>query len=127
MPTPVAKIVSTKERIAEIFDQLVSHYADRMSDQKPTIYIDLEGIDLCREDSISILKFLIHTEEPAQPVHLIDGHTLGASTFNIAGFKNSSATLKSILRDENIPKVFFDVRNDSGALFTHFGIELRGV
>ncbi|KAK5043463.1 hypothetical protein LTR84_011979 [Exophiala bonariae] len=32
-----------------------------------------------------------------------------------------------ILQNEKIPKVFFDVRNDSDALFAHFGVALHGV
>ncbi|KAF1365573.1 hypothetical protein EJ07DRAFT_95460, partial [Lizonia empirigonia] len=31
------------------------------------------------------------------------------------------------LQDGEIPKVFFDVRNDSDALFAHFGVALKGV
>lgn len=34
---------------------------------------------------------------------------------------------KFILRDEKIPNLFFDVRNDSDALFAHFGVTLQGV
>tara|TARA_R110002003_G_scaffold2519_1_gene24404 strand:- start:2148 stop:2879 length:732 start_codon:yes stop_codon:yes gene_type:complete len=51
--------------------------------------------------------------------------TLGAQAFNTAGAKRK--TLKDILQDEEIPKVFFDVRNDSDALFAHFGVALQGV
>ena len=45
--------------------------------------------------------------------------------FNTAGVKQK--TLKDILQDDKIPKVFFDVRNDSDALFAHFGVALQGV
>lgn len=34
--------------------------------------------------------------------------------------------MRSILESERIPKVFFDVRNDSDALFAHFNIHLQG-
>jgi exonuclease 3'-5' domain-containing protein 1 len=89
------------------------------------MYIDLEGMDLCREGSLSILTLLIDTGIPTGRVYLIDVHTLGAQAFNTTGTKRK--TLKDILQDEKIPKVFFDVRNDSDALFTHFGVALRGV
>jgi hypothetical protein len=36
-------------------------------------------------------------------------------------------TLKMIFESETIQKVFFDVRNDSDALYYHFGISLAGV
>jgi exonuclease 3'-5' domain-containing protein 1 len=35
--------------------------------------------------------------------------------------------LKDILQDEEILKVFFDVRNDSDALFAHFDVALQGI
>lgn len=52
-------------------------------------------------------------------------HVLGAQAFNTSGAKGK--TLKDILQDEKIPKVFFDVRNDSDALFALFGVALQGV
>lgn len=52
-------------------------------------------------------------------------HTLGAQAFNTTGTQGT--TLKDILQDEKIPNVFFDVRNDSDALFAHFGVALQGV
>jgi exonuclease 3'-5' domain-containing protein 1 len=91
----------------------------------PTMYIDLEGVDLCREGSISILTLLVDTGIPSGCVYLVDVHTLGAQVFNTAGAKKK--TLKDILQDKEIPKVFFDVRNDSDALFAHFGVALQGI
>ena len=60
-------------------------------------------------------------------VYLIDVHTLGASAFTTVGIKNPNVTLKSILEDAQVPKVFFDVRNDSDALYFLFGIKLAGI
>jgi exonuclease 3'-5' domain-containing protein 1 len=84
------------------------------------MYIDLEGVNLCREGSLSILTLLIDTGIPTIRVCLIDVYSLGSQAFNITGIKGK--TLKDILQDEKIPKVFFDVRNDSDALFAHFGV-----
>lgn len=36
-------------------------------------------------------------------------------------------SLRSIFESASIPKVFFDVRNDSNALFSHYQISLAGV
>ena len=85
------------------------------------MYIDLEGVDLCREGTISILTLLVNTGVPK--VYLVDVHVLGAQAFNTTGVEKK--TLKDILQDANIPKVFFDVRNDSDALFAHFGVALQ--
>lgn len=88
----------------------------------PCLYFDLEGVKLGRSGTISIMQVLVH---PADRTHLIDIHTLGEEAFNIPG--QAGLTLKDILQSETIPKVFFDVRNDSDALFAHFGIKLAGI
>ncbi|GLA08253.1 hypothetical protein AnigIFM60653_009782 [Aspergillus niger] len=36
-------------------------------------------------------------------------------------------TLRSILESDGIPKVFFDVRNDSAAMFHQYQVELAGI
>jgi exonuclease 3'-5' domain-containing protein 1 len=89
------------------------------------MYIDLEGVNLSRDGSLSILTLLIDTGIPNVRVCLIDVHLLGAQAFNTAGIKQK--TLKDIFQDGEIPKVFFDVRNDSDTLFAHFGVALQGV
>jgi exonuclease 3'-5' domain-containing protein 1 len=86
------------------------------------MYIDLEGVNLCREGSVSILTLLIDTGIPIRRVYLIDVHTLGARAFNTAGAERT--TLRAILENKTIPKVFFDIRNDSDALFARFGVAL---
>ena len=118
------EIVDTTEQIADLVDWLTFRHAPPVP-YSPTMYIDLEGVDLCREGSLSILTLLIDTGIPTRRVCLIDVHTLGAQAFNTAGAKRT--TLKDILQDEKIPKVFFDVRNDSDALFAHFGVALQRV
>ena len=118
------EIVTTTKQISDLVDWLVLHHASR-SQSSPTMYLDLEGVNLCREGSISILTLLCDTGIPTKHVYLIDVHTLRAEAFNTAGTRGK--TLKDILQDGNIIKVFFDVRNDSDALFSHFGVALRGV
>ncbi|KAG4427040.1 hypothetical protein IFR05_017477, partial [Cadophora sp. M221] len=88
----------------------------------PSLYIDLEGVNLSRQGSISILQ--IHVA-PQKKTYLIDIHTLGSKAFDTTG--ELDHTLRSVLQSESIPKVFFDVRNDSDALFSHFKISLAGV
>ena len=115
-------IINTTKQIGDLVDWLVAPPIQ----YSPTMYIDLEGVNLCREGSVSILTLLIDTDEiPTRRVYLIDVHVLGTQAFNTTGAKEK--TLKDILQDEKIPKVFFDVRNDSDALFAHFGVQLQGV
>lgn len=88
----------------------------------PSLYLDLEGANLSRHGSVSILQ--IHAS-PDDRTFLIDIHSLGESAFSTVGA--SGQTLRGILESDTIPKVFFDVRNDSDALFSHYGIKLAGV
>ncbi|KAH8588252.1 ribonuclease H-like domain-containing protein [Bisporella sp. PMI_857] len=118
------EIINTTKQIGDLVDWLILRHASPEL-YKPTMYIDLEGIDLCREGSLSILTLLIDTGIPTIRVCLVDVYSLGSQAFNTTGIKPK--TLKDILQDENIPKVFFDVRNDSDALFAHFGVALQGV
>ena len=121
------EIINTTKQVADLVDWLVlRHEGWQFS---PTMYIDLEGVDLCREGSISILTLLIDTGIPTGCVCLVDVHTLGAEAFNTPSLKAKTLgkTLKGILEDEKIAKVFFDVRNDSDALFAHYGVALQGV
>ena len=72
---------------------------------------------------MSILQIFV---SPKKMTYLVDIHTLGKTAFSTAG-TDKKKTLKTILEASEIPKVFFDVRNDSDALFTHFGIKLQGI
>jgi exonuclease 3'-5' domain-containing protein 1 len=103
--------------IAELVDSLVDLHGNT-----PSLYIDLEGVHLSRQGTISILQLL---NLPQKRTYLIDVHTLSSDAFSTAG--TNGQTLKMILESETIPKAFFDVRNDSDALYSHFGISLAGV
>lgn len=90
--------------------------------QPPFLFLDLEGINLSRHGSISILQILIPTTES---VFIIDVHTLKGKVFETPS--HSGLKLKEVLESNKIPKVFFDVRNDSDALYAHFQISLQCV
>ena len=90
---------------------------------KPILYVDLEGINLCRHGSISIIQIY---QSEQDHVYLIDVHRLGASAFQTRS-NDGSATLKSLLENASIAKAFFDVRNDSEALYNQFDVYLQGV
>ncbi|KAF8853483.1 hypothetical protein BDZ45DRAFT_677608 [Acephala macrosclerotiorum] len=91
----------------------------------PTLYLDLEGRELSRTGTISLLT-LYHM--PTSTTYLIDITTLSHSAFTTpAPAPHSTQSLKTILEDASISKVFFDVRNDSDALFFHYKISLKGI
>lgn len=61
---------------------------------------------------------------PSPIVYLIDVHVLGPEAFEVAV---EATSLKSILESKITYKVFFDIRNDSDALYAHFDVNVAGV
>ncbi|PYH29290.1 uncharacterized protein BO87DRAFT_401472 [Aspergillus neoniger CBS 115656] len=110
-------IIDSHDGLCEVIDALMNSPVT-----PPSIYIDLEGINLGRDGRISIIQLFLY---PQHHVHLIDVHTLGATAFNHA--TNTGTTLRSILELFMMPKVFFDVPNDSAAMFHQHQAELAGV
>jgi exonuclease 3'-5' domain-containing protein 1 len=89
------------------------------------MYMDIEGVNLCRESTLSILTILSNTGILLGRACQIDVHTLGVQAVETVGAKGK--TLKEILPDEDVKKAVLDVRKDSGALFVYFGVALQGV
>ncbi|CAM1507684.1 Fc.00g073250.m01.CDS01 [Cosmosporella sp. VM-42] len=102
--------------------QLVDTLDEPPKTMQPSIYIDLEGVNLSRHGTVSIMQ-IYHL--PLERTYLIDVFTLGDKCFSTPGSKGR--TLKQILESEDILKVFFDVRNDSDALYGNYQIKLAGI
>ncbi|KAI4112172.1 MAG: hypothetical protein LQ339_000180 [Xanthoria mediterranea] len=111
-------LIDTPEAMTSVIDTLVA-----LPSSPPSLFIDLEGVSLSRHGTVSILQLLVSQSDRT---YLIDIHTLGSKAFH-APATDGQTTLKSILESNAIPKVFFDVRKDSDALYAHFGIRLAGV
>ena len=109
-------MVSSTAEIVALIDSITSHSTP------PTLYFDLEGINLSRNGTISILQLLI---SPEKHVYLIDVHTLGAAAFTTSG--SNGQTLRGIFSSPTISKVCFDIRNDSDALFNLFEVAVQGI
>jgi exonuclease 3'-5' domain-containing protein 1 len=86
------------------------------------LYVDLEGNNLSRHGTLSLITILV---EPRHTVHLVDVTTLGKEAFSVTG--TSGQTLQQILESSKIIKVFYDIRNDSDALFSLFGVRVAGI
>ncbi|KAG8529090.1 uncharacterized protein KY384_005725 [Bacidia gigantensis] len=110
-------IIDNTRSLASLLDSL-----DGQPINPPSFYLDIEGIRLSRDGSISIIQ-LYHL--PQNHVYLLDVFVLKQAAFDAPN--DSGTTFRSILESAEIPKVFFDVRNDSDALFAHFNISLRGI
>lgn len=115
--TEPSDLIDTTAALSNVLDAL-----EGLSTQPPSLYIDLEGEKLSRHGTISILQLYVL---PMKRTYLIDIHTLRNESFTTRG--SSDRTLKEILESQDIPKVFFDVRNDSDALYNHFNIHLAGI
>jgi exonuclease 3'-5' domain-containing protein 1 len=100
---------------------LLDSLADLTTDP-PSLYIDLEGIKLSRSGSVSLIGLYV---APQSKSYIVDVHILGRDVFSTTN--NAGCTLKSILESRTIPKVFFDIRNDSDALYSHYQISVNGI
>lgn len=99
--------------------------ADLVSDlpgYPPSLYIDIEGVNLSRHGSVSIVQIYV---QPANKTYLVDVHTLKGAAFTTEGARGQS--LRKILESDTIPKAFFDIRNDSDALYSLFNIHVAGI
>ena len=106
--------IDSCDSLANLIDRLA-----KLPTEPPSLYIDLEGVRLSRHGTISILQIFVSL---TNCTYLIDVHTLREKAFLTLG--TNGQTLKTILESNSIPKVPFDVRRDSDALYAHFGISL---
>lgn len=86
------------------------------------LYLDLEGFQLGRHGSISLMSVLVY---PVGVVKVIDVHELGSLAFTTPD--TNGRTLGSILQDPEHGKFFWDLRSDFDALWHLYGIKLEGI
>lgn len=110
-------LVDSEPLVIDLIDDL-----DNLPTQPPSLYLDIEGVNLSRNGSISIIQIFVL---PKSHIFLIDIFSLQEKAFCTSN--RSGTDLRSILESALVPKVFFDVRNDSDALFAHFQISLQGI
>ncbi|GAB1319889.1 hypothetical protein MFIFM68171_10099 [Madurella fahalii] len=98
------------------------------------LYLDLEGSNLCRHGTISIITVLLH---PQNITYLIDVFVLGPQAFTTPAASASTSaspgtaageavTLKSVLQSAAVSKSLWDLRNDADALWSLYGVALAG-
>ncbi|THZ14826.1 hypothetical protein D6C91_07107 [Aureobasidium pullulans] len=110
-------LIDSEEGVRHLIEEIESS-----SLQPPFLFMDLEGIYLGRLGSIAILQLLV---PPSPIVRLLDVHVLQKSAFETKS--STGTTFKDILESDRYPKAFFDLRNDSDALYSHFGIRLQSI
>jgi exonuclease 3'-5' domain-containing protein 1 len=99
-----------------LLDKLVDIPVEPLS-----LNFDLEGINLGRHGSISVVSLYLR---PLETVYLVHIYILGSAAFSTT---HSRVSLKGILESATIPKVFFDIVNDSDALFINYQISVEGI
>ncbi|KAK3117440.1 hypothetical protein LTR53_001205 [Teratosphaeriaceae sp. CCFEE 6253] len=112
-----AKFLDTSAALEKFFSDL-----GNCGGQPPRLYVDLEGNNLSRNGTLSLVTILL---EPERNVYLVDVTTLGRDAFTTAGADGRA--LKSVWESGDIVKVFFDIRNDSDALFGLYEIRVAGI
>lgn len=91
----------------------------------PSLYFDFEGQDLGKDGTIDIIQIYVL---PLKHTYLIDVHVLRDAAFTTTSTTSApTSSLKTILESPHIPKCFFDLRNDSNALFFLYGVSIQGV
>lgn len=93
------------------------------SGEDVALAVDFEGVRLCRTGELCLMQ-LTCSDDPTL-VYVLDVHVLGARTFTLQTQKGTS--MKGLLEDQNIRKVWFDPRNDADALYHQFGIMPHGI
>ncbi|KAF4547160.1 Hypothetical protein D9617_55g071540 [Elsinoe fawcettii] len=91
-------------------------------DEELRLYLDLEGNNLSRHGTLSLITVLL---EITGDVYLVDVTTLGPSAFSTSD--DNGRDLKAVLESSKVVKVFFDIRNDSDALYNLHNIGVDGI
>ncbi|KAL2816178.1 ribonuclease H-like domain-containing protein [Aspergillus cavernicola] len=117
-------LINTLEALKSLVDW-AARQDTWMGNSQPPLYINIEGEQLSQHGKISLMTVLVYPSEFLMRPNIVDIHLLGPAAFSTAGKLGKS--LKDILESPQILKVFFDVRNDSDALYAHYGIQLQGV
>jgi exonuclease 3'-5' domain-containing protein 1 len=110
--------VDTKEKVCDMVNALIALPVD-----EPNIAVDLEGKSLGRHGPLYIA--IVHNYKAAH-TYIVDVHHLQDDAVEACG-TDETKTLTTILESDEIPKLFYDIRQDSDALYHQFGVELDGV
>ncbi|MCJ1306726.1 hypothetical protein MMC25_000369 [Agyrium rufum] len=125
LPQQRAEVIYDAPGIAKLVDELASL-------PEPELYIDAEGENLSKDGPLYLLQLFIKGDERQQYrrescVYIIHVAILGHAAFDTPGIAQPKLTLKDILKNGDIPKMLWDCRMDSEALYHQYNISLEGV
>ena len=116
-----------KVTFVEDIDGVKALVDEVMSLSHPALYLDAEGISLGRSGDLVLLQMYIDTDAGPH-TYVVDVWALKTDgAFHTRGTEYPQTTLKSLLEDPSIPKLFWDCRMDSEALYHQHQIALAGV
>jgi hypothetical protein len=87
------------------------------------VAVDLEGVRLSRHGAIALLQMCLSTDP--RTVYIVDVIALGVNAFEVA--THSGTSIRRVLEDPVIRKVFFDPRHDVDALYYQYGVVVENV
>lgn len=94
-----------------------------MDEVGAALAVDFEGVKLCRHGALCLVQ--ITCSDDPRLVYVLDVHVLGKAAFTVQTPRGTS--MKGVLEEQGIRKVWFDPRNDVDALYHQFGIMPRGI
>ena len=116
-----------KVTFVDNIDQVKSLVDEVMSLSNPALYLDAEGISLSRTGELVLLQMYIDTDAGPH-TYVVDVWTLKTDgAFHTPGTNHPTTTFKTILENPAIPKLFWDCRMDSEALYAQHQISLTSV
>jgi len=98
-------------------------HLEGICNNEAALAVDFEGVKLCRHGALCLVQMTC-SDDP-QLVYVLDVHVLGKRAFTMQTPQGTS--MKALLEEQNIRKVWFDPRNDVDALYHQFGITPRGI
>ncbi|KAF4677815.1 hypothetical protein FOL47_009726 [Perkinsus chesapeaki] len=94
------------------------------SNGKPTaMAVDFEGLNLSRDGAMSLAQLCLSSNPKS--VYVVDITRLGFHAFHAT--THTGTSLKSVMEDTRIEKVFYDPRNDVDALYYQFNVAPQNV
>mmetsp|Transcript_51102 Transcript_51102/g.118770 ORF Transcript_51102/g.118770 Transcript_51102/m.118770 type:complete len:458 (+) Transcript_51102:549-1922(+) len=103
--------------------KLLLHLESICGVNEAALAVDFEGVKLCRHGALCLVQMTC-SDDPSL-VYVLDVHVLGKRAFTMQTPQGTS--MKGLLEEQAIRKVWFDPRNDVDALYHQFGIMPRGI
>ncbi|EER03430.1 hypothetical protein Pmar_PMAR014646 [Perkinsus marinus ATCC 50983] len=91
--------------------------------EQAAMAVDFEGLNLSRDGAMSLAQLCLSSDP--RSVYVVDITRLGFHAFHAT--THTGTSLKSIMEDSRIEKVFYDPRNDVDALYYQFNVAPQNV